>query len=323
MTYPDTHAARAARPRQHARADVAREPHVAGAARQVGDGSADRHAAAAAAAGRARSRGDDGRRRTAEPLTTRERMEMHRTNPTCKTCHQYMDPIGLALDNFDVTGKWRYRENGMPLDTRGKMYDGTRGHDADGPDAIAAQASRFRWCASFTENLMAYALGRRVEDFDQPDHPGDRPRGGSEGLQDVVVHHGRREQQCVPQQASRSRRRTQDNVTAAVTARGAHHQIHDHVHSRTNAAAHVPSRAGRHDCASVPRRDGAGVPLSAAVGGGGRQDATRLHRVGARRGGMQRLGRVQEPLGAGRRSVATSSSSRRARCRRSSRGGSI
>ena len=52
-------------------------------------------------------------------LTTRERMELHRTNAICKTCHQYMDPIGLALDNYDVTGKWRYRENGAPLDTRG------------------------------------------------------------------------------------------------------------------------------------------------------------------------------------------------------------
>src|SRR3954452_1694336 len=63
--------------------------------------------------------GKDGR-----PLTTRERMELHRKNPTCNACHQYMDPIGLSLDNFDVTGKWRYRESGMLLDTKGKMYDG-------------------------------------------------------------------------------------------------------------------------------------------------------------------------------------------------------
>ena len=53
-------------------------------------------------------------------LTTRERMEIHRANPTCNACHQYMDPIGLALDNFDVTGKWRYRENGIALDTQGQ-----------------------------------------------------------------------------------------------------------------------------------------------------------------------------------------------------------
>ena len=58
-------------------------------------------------------------------LTTRERMEMHRSNPSCASCHRLMDPIGLALDNFDVTARWRERENGMPLDTRGDFYDGT------------------------------------------------------------------------------------------------------------------------------------------------------------------------------------------------------
>src|ERR1700761_388442 len=62
--------------------------------------------------------GKDGR-----PLTTRERMEIHRKNPTCKACHQYMDPIGLSLDNFDVTGRWRYRENAVVLDTKGTYYD--------------------------------------------------------------------------------------------------------------------------------------------------------------------------------------------------------
>jgi hypothetical protein len=70
-------------------------------------------------------------------LTTRERMEIHRANPTCKTCHQYMDPIGLALDNFDVTGKLRYRENGAQLDTRGTMYDGTPCHRADLNEGLA------------------------------------------------------------------------------------------------------------------------------------------------------------------------------------------
>src|SRR4029078_13677770 len=58
-------------------------------------------------------------------LTTRERMEIHRSNPTCNSGHRFMDPMGLALDNFDVTAKWRTRENGMPLDTKGDYYDGT------------------------------------------------------------------------------------------------------------------------------------------------------------------------------------------------------
>ena len=58
-------------------------------------------------------------------LTTRQRMEKHRENSTCNACHQFMDPIGLALDNFDVAGRWRIRENGAPLDTQGELYDGT------------------------------------------------------------------------------------------------------------------------------------------------------------------------------------------------------
>jgi hypothetical protein len=106
--------------------------------------------------------GKDGR-----PLTTRERMEIHRKNPTCRTCHQYMDPIGLSLDNFDVTGKWRYRENGMELDTRGQMYDGTP--LTQPADLVRSLMKRpIPLVRAFTENMMAYALGRRVEDYDQP-----------------------------------------------------------------------------------------------------------------------------------------------------------
>ena len=78
-----------------------------------------------------------------------------------------MDPIGLALDNFDVTGRWRYRENGMPLDTRGNLYDGTQISNL--PELIAALMKRpIPLVRTFTENLMAYAVGRRMGDFDQP-----------------------------------------------------------------------------------------------------------------------------------------------------------
>jgi cytochrome c551/c552 len=100
-------------------------------------------------------------------LTTRERMELHRANPTCNSCHRFMDPIGLALDNFDVTAKWRVRENGMPLDTRGTYYDGTA--VTNPAELLAALMKRpVPLVRTFTENLMAYALGRRIEYFDQP-----------------------------------------------------------------------------------------------------------------------------------------------------------
>ena len=100
-------------------------------------------------------------------LTTRERMEAHRANPTCNACHRFMDPIGLSLDNYDVTGRWRIRENGMKLDTRGELYDGT---PIDSPKALnEALVSRpIPLLRTFTRNLMAYALGRRVEYYDQP-----------------------------------------------------------------------------------------------------------------------------------------------------------
>lgn len=106
--------------------------------------------------------GDAGR-----PLTTRERMELHAKNPTCNACHQYMDPIGLALDNFDVTGRWRFRENGMELDTRGRMYDGLQ--VASPTDLLKSLMARpIPLVRAFTENLMAYAAGRRMEPSDQP-----------------------------------------------------------------------------------------------------------------------------------------------------------
>jgi hypothetical protein len=102
-----------------------------------------------------------------KPLTTRQRMEIHRANATCKACHQYMDPIGLSVDNFDVTGKFRYLENGAQLDTRGTMYDGMEIKTS--ADLVKSLLSRpIPLVRSFTENLMAYAIGRRVEDFDQP-----------------------------------------------------------------------------------------------------------------------------------------------------------
>jgi hypothetical protein len=100
-------------------------------------------------------------------LTTRERMEMHRANPVCMACHQFMDPIGLALDNFDVTGKWRIKENGMALDTRGQLYDGTAiSNPGELTQALLKRPEPL--IRTFTANLLAYGLGRRVQWYDMP-----------------------------------------------------------------------------------------------------------------------------------------------------------
>jgi hypothetical protein len=100
-------------------------------------------------------------------LTTRERMEIHRANATCKSCHQFIDPIGLAMDNFDVMGRWRIRENGSPLDTRGDYYDGTK---ISSPAELQAALLKrpVPIMRNFTRNLMAYGLGRRIEWYDEP-----------------------------------------------------------------------------------------------------------------------------------------------------------
>jgi hypothetical protein len=100
-------------------------------------------------------------------LTTRERMEMHRSAVVCNSCHRFMDPIGLALDNFDAVGRWRIRENMAALDTRGDFYDGTRISNAG--ELVAVLMKRpIPLVRNFTENLLAYSLGRGLDYFDQP-----------------------------------------------------------------------------------------------------------------------------------------------------------
>jgi hypothetical protein len=100
-------------------------------------------------------------------LTTRQRMEKHRAADQCRSCHLFMDPIGLALDNFDVTGRWRIKESGVALDTQGTLYDGTP-ISSPGELLQALLARPTPLVRTFTGNLMAYALGRRLEYYDQP-----------------------------------------------------------------------------------------------------------------------------------------------------------
>jgi hypothetical protein len=98
-------------------------------------------------------------------LSVRERMEQHRSNPQCTSCHRVIDPLGLALENFDATGKWRVRDGGVGVDTKGQLFDGA---SIEGPDGLRAALLRHKDVVllSFTRSLMTYALGRRVEAFD-------------------------------------------------------------------------------------------------------------------------------------------------------------
>jgi hypothetical protein len=100
-------------------------------------------------------------------LSTRERMEEHRKNPACTSCHKVIDPLGLALENFDVTGQWRIKDNEVPVDPSGTLYDGT---SLSGPIGLRQALLKHKdaFVLSFTESLMTYALGRRVETYDMP-----------------------------------------------------------------------------------------------------------------------------------------------------------
>jgi hypothetical protein len=108
--------------------------------------------------------GDDG---AAVASSVRERLEAHRGNPNCASCHAIMDPIGLTLENFNLIGAWRETDGGRPIDASTTLVDGT---PLDGPadlrEALLARSDAFVTVA--TEKLMTYALGRRIEHYDMP-----------------------------------------------------------------------------------------------------------------------------------------------------------
>jgi len=104
---------------------------------------------------------------TGKVLSLRERMEQHRANPVCASCHARMDPLGFALENFDATGQWRAQENGKSVDSSAVLPDGTKFSGPAGlrnmllsqPDALVT---------AVTEKLMLYGLGRGLEYYDAP-----------------------------------------------------------------------------------------------------------------------------------------------------------
>ena len=101
-------------------------------------------------------------------LTVRERMESHRANPACSSCHNVIDPLGLALETFDVTGAERTKDNGAPVDATGEMYDG---RELTGAAALREALLDYdeAFVTNLTVNLMSYALGRRIEAADMPE----------------------------------------------------------------------------------------------------------------------------------------------------------
>jgi hypothetical protein len=113
------------------------------------------------------TRANDNTGNTKQP-TMRQVLEQHRISPTCAACHKIFEPVGLALENFDGVGAWRTEEEGLPVDTRGKLPDGTS-LDA-GVSALRGSLVRYsdQFARVVAEKLLTYALGRGVEYDDMP-----------------------------------------------------------------------------------------------------------------------------------------------------------
>lgn len=104
---------------------------------------------------------------TVANLTLRQRTELHRTNPVCANCHQTLDPIGFGLENFDAIGRWRDREeNGGVIDASGELPGGRRFSSPKELKAIIAERSE-DFSRNLVERLLAYALCRRLEGYDE------------------------------------------------------------------------------------------------------------------------------------------------------------
>jgi hypothetical protein len=100
-------------------------------------------------------------------LPVRERLKQHRANAACASCHEMMDPVGFALDNYDAVGRWRETEADLPIDAAGSLPDGSEFVGVEGlENALLARPELF--VQALTEKLLTFALGRGVEYYDAP-----------------------------------------------------------------------------------------------------------------------------------------------------------
>ena len=93
--------------------------------------------------------------------TLRERLEEHRQDPACFSCHQALDPIGFGLESFDATGAWRTEDNGEPIDASGELPSGETFEGAEELASLLSEDTRFASC--LTEKLMVYGIGRGMD----------------------------------------------------------------------------------------------------------------------------------------------------------------
>jgi hypothetical protein len=100
-------------------------------------------------------------------LTTRELIERHRANPFCATCHARMDPYGFSLENFDVMGRWRAKDQGGPIDAKSVLVNGTTFEGPQGLRKILTDKPEI-FVGATVARMMTYALGRPVDPHEMP-----------------------------------------------------------------------------------------------------------------------------------------------------------
>ncbi len=105
--------------------------------------------------------------RDGQPRSMRERLQIHRSNPVCASCHVRMDPIGFALEQFDADGSWRTESDGVSIDVSASMPDGTQFEGIGGLRQFLT-THREEFARTLTAKLLSYALGRGVEHYDMP-----------------------------------------------------------------------------------------------------------------------------------------------------------
>jgi len=98
-------------------------------------------------------------------LTVPQLMARHRDNPSCAACHQLIDPLGLAFESFDPTGKWRDKDQDQPIDTRGELIDGTKFNGVAELKAVL-MTRKDEFARGFVEKMLTYALGRKLDYYD-------------------------------------------------------------------------------------------------------------------------------------------------------------
>jgi hypothetical protein len=99
--------------------------------------------------------------------TLRQKMEQHRTNPECASCHQVMDPLGFALENYDAVGRWRLTDDGQEIDATGQLPDGTKFSGAFELQKALETELRDKFLRCFAEKMLIYALGRGLQYYDE------------------------------------------------------------------------------------------------------------------------------------------------------------